>query len=92
MKKVAILGKLASKFNAPFDDENWDIWTLNYHKEELPRVTLWFDIHANNPNPKANIKRENYPFKEAENLVGGQYFNNTISYMIAYAILKAIKK
>lgn len=92
MKKVAILGKLSSKFFAPFDDKEWDIWAFNYHKEELPRITCWFDIHANNPNPIANITRDNFPFKGCENLVGGQYFNNSVSYLIAYAILKGYKE
>ena len=86
-KKVAILGKLATKYQAPFLDKSWDIWTLNYNSN-LPRVTLWFDIHAHNPNPRADITRNNYPFSDAVKLVGGQYFNNSISYMIAYAILK----
>ena len=92
--KVAILGKLPTKFNAPFDDKKWDIWTLNKHIdcEKLPRVDLWFDIHSRGVYEKANITRKNYPFKEAEELVGGQYFNNSISYMIAYAILKGYKE
>ena len=90
--KVAILGKLVSKYNAPFEDMSYDIWTLNYHQEELPRVTLWFDLHTKNPNPRANITRANYPFKEAETLVSGNYYNNTFSYMIAYAILKGYKE
>lgn len=90
--KVAILGKLISKYNAPFEDMSYDIWTLNYHQEELPRVTLWFDLHTKNPNPRANITRANYPFKEAETLVSGNYYNNTFSYMIAYAILKGYKE
>lgn len=94
MDKVAILGKLPSKFKAPFEDEEWDIWTLNRHidYDKLPRVTLLFDIHAKHRNEKADITRENYPFKEAEKLLGGQYFNNSISYMIAYAILKGYKE
>ena len=91
-KKVAILGKLVSKFNAPFEDMSYDIWTLNYHTEELPRVTLWFDLHTKNPNPKANITRANYPFVEVEQMVGGNYFNNSFSYMIAYAILKGYEE
>ena len=92
--KVAILGKVGTKFKAPFEDESWDIWSMNIHSDaaKLPRVDLWFDIHANEPNPNADIKRANYPFKEAENLLGGQYFNNTVSYMIAYAILKGYKE
>ena len=32
MKKVAILGKLETKFKAPFDDPDFDIWGFNYHK------------------------------------------------------------
>lgn len=92
--KVAILGKLPTKFNAPFEDKEWDIWTLNKHIdcEKLPRVDLWFDIHSRGVYEKANITRGNYPFNEAEKLVGGQYFNNSISYMIAYAILKGYKE
>ena len=90
--KVAILGKLVSKFNAPFDDISWDIWTLNYHEVEPPRVDLWFDLHSHGANPKAQITRANYPFKEAETLVSGNYYNNTFSYMIAYAILKDYKE
>ena len=91
-KKVAILGKLPTKFKAPYNDPEWDIWTMNYHAEQPTKVDLWFDIHANNPNPQADITRANYPFEEAEKLVGGQYFNNSVSYMIAYAILKGYKE
>ena len=91
-KKVAILGKLVSKFNAPFEDMSYDIWTLNYHTEDLPRVTLWFDLHTKNPNPRANITRANYPFTAAEALIGGNYYNNSFSYMIAYAIIKGYEE
>lgn len=88
--KVAILGKLPTKFDAPFDNKEWDIWTLNKHfdGDKLKRIDLWFDIHANKPNKNADITRKNYPFKAVEKMLGGQYFNNSISYMIAYAILK----
>ena len=86
-----ILGKLPTKFMAPFNDKRFDIWTMNYHTESLPRIDLWFDIHSKNPNPKANITRKNYPFEAAEKLLGGNYFNNSVSYMIAYAILKGYK-
>ena len=93
-KKVAILGKLQTKFKAPFNDKTYDIWTMNKHfdYDKIPRVTLLFDIHARYPNPLANITRENYPFKEAEKLLGGNYFNNSVSYMIAYAILKGYEE
>lgn len=91
-KKVAILGKLSTKLKAPFDDKEWDIWTCNYHNQELPRISLWFDIHAHNPNPRADITRLNFPFKEIEEMLGGQYINNSFSYMIAYAIYKGYKE
>lgn len=90
--KVAILGKLPTMKKAPFDNKEYDIWTLNYHNDELPRVTLWFDIHTHNPNPRADITRANYPFEEVENMLCGQYINNSFSYMIAYAILKGYKE
>lgn len=87
IKKVAILGKLPTKFEAPFGDPEWDIWAFNYHKEKLPRVTQWFDIHQHKPNPEAVITHDTFPFNEVINLVGGRYFNNSVSYLIAYAIL-----
>ena len=92
--KVAILGKLPTKFDAPFRDLSWDIWTMNIHQDygKIPRVSLLFDVHARNYNPEANITRKNYPFKEAEKLLGGDYFNNSVSYMIAYAILMGYKE
>ena len=76
--KVAILGKLPSKYFAPFADMSYDIWTCNYN-EVLARVDHIFDIHSHGANPKATITRSNYPFKEAETLVSGNYYNNTFS-------------
>lgn len=89
--KVAILGKLPSKYFAPFEDMSYDIWTCNYN-EVLARVDHVFDIHAHGANPKATINRSNYPFKDVERLLGGQYFNNTFSYMIAFAVLLQYKE
>ena len=88
------MGKLPTKFDAPFEDMSWDIWTMNLHSdyEKIPRVSLLFDIHARDYNPKADITRKNYPFKDAEKLLGGNYFNNSVSYMIAYAILMGYKE
>lgn len=91
-KKVAILGKLPTKYKAPFNNPEWDIWTLNRNSEDLPRIDLWFDIHEVGAYEKADITRKNYPFKEAEKLIGGQYYNNSISYMIAYAILQGYEE
>lgn len=92
MNKLAILGKVETKFKAPFNDSNFDIWAFNYHKEELPRVDLWVDIHTKKINPKAKLTRDNFPFDECNNLLGGNYFNNTASYLIALGILKGYKE
>ena len=89
--KVAILGKLPSKYFAPFEDMSYDIWTCNYN-EVLARVDHIFDIHSHGANPKATINRSNYPFRDVERLLGGQYFNNTFSYMIAFAVLLKYKE
>lgn len=94
MKKLAILGKLPTKFKAPFNDNNYHIWGFNYHTDfnRIKHYTTWFDIHAKNPNPIADYTRQNFPFKECEELLGGQYFNNTVSYLIAFAILQGYKE
>lgn len=94
MKKIAILGKMNTKYEAPFEDKSWEIWSMNKHDDAafIPRVDLWFDIHqddkANTYNSNAHIKKEDFPFEECHKLVGGRYFNCTASYMIAYAILQ----
>jgi len=93
--KVAILGKLPSKFKAPFNDDSWQIWGCNVHEDmnSISRYNLWFDIHSfivdypNIPEHKL-IRRNMYPLEQAIKLVGGEYFNNSIPYMIAYAILE----
>ena len=91
--KVAILGKLDTKFKAPFNNPEYDIWAFNWHKDagRLKRIDLWADIHVQGANPKATLTRSNFPFKEVENMLGGNYFNNSASYLIAYAILKGYK-
>lgn len=92
MNKLAILGKLETKFNAPFNDPDYDIWGFNYHSQMPPRYDLWFDLHNNSPNPIATITRKNFPFSDVTNLLGGNYVNNSASYLIAYAILKGYKE
>ena len=89
-RKIAILGKLETKYQAPFDDESWEIWSMNKHKDEelIPRVDKWFDIHIKPDKEDADILRDDFPFEECHALVGGNYFNNITSYLIAYAILQ----
>ena len=92
--KVAILGKLTTKHKAPFDNPEWEIWSVNKRPIEdyLPRVDKWFDLHFEPFTPNQDFTRENFPFKEIEKMVGGHYFNNTVSYLIAYAIYKGYKE
>lgn len=98
MLKVAILGKLPSKYQAPFADTTWQIWGCNVHKDfsNIPRFDLWFDLHANPPSYDIDkdklITSDLYPLNEAIELLGGCYFNNSISYMIAYAILQGAEE
>ena len=89
-KKIAILGKLETKYEAPFDDESWEIWSMNKHWDEdlIPRVDKWFDIHMNPQKEDADVLRDDFPFEECHELAGGNYFNNITSYLIAYAILQ----
>lgn len=89
-KKIAILGKLETKYQAPFNDISWEIWSMNKHRDEefLPRVDKWFDIHIKPDKLDADILRDDFPFEECHALIGGNYFNNITSYLIAYAILQ----
>ena len=67
--KLAILGKLPTKFKAPFNDPDFDIWAFNFHNEKLPRVDLWVDIHSKGANPKAALTRQNFPFDDCHKLL-----------------------
>ena len=94
MTKICILGKMNTKYEAPFDDKSWEIWSMNKHNDAkfIPRVDVWFDLHKDKEaftyNPNADIKKEDFPFEACHQLVDGRYFNNTAAYLIAYAILK----
>ena len=58
--KVAIVGFAPSSMPlAPFEDESWEIWTLNniYTAFDLPRWDRWFELHPN--------FREYAPFHDA---------------------------
>lgn len=92
--KVAILGKLNDKFFAPFDDESWQIWGCNVHKDfyQLPRYDLWFDIHKK-PSIYKYIPREKLILREDSRRdeiikqMGGNWLNNSMCYMLGYAYL-----
>lgn len=90
MKKIAILGKLKTKYDAPFNDHVWEIWSMNLHADAkfIPRVDKWFDLHKKPDNINADYLRSNFDFDACRTLIGGNHFNNTVSFMIAFAILQ----
>ena len=98
--KVAIIGKLDTKFYAPFYDKSYQIWGCNKHKDMrlIPRYDLWFDLHDKNTNRfnkldlKPLITCDEYPYKQIIKMLGGLRFNNSMSMMIAYAIYKGAKE
>ena len=96
MAKVAIIGKKIEKFEAPYDDLSFEIWGCNKHDDfdKIPRFNLWFDIHDKSTNHYCNlnikplITIDEYPYDEIEKMLNGKRCNNSMSYMIAYAIYK----
>lgn len=93
-KKVAILGKLSTRYDAPFSDKEYDIWSVNRRPNEspLPRCDKWFDLHFVPFTAGQDFTRDNFPFEEIDNMLGGHYFNNSISYVIAYAVYMGYKE
>lgn len=95
MKKINIIGKLSDKYFA-FKDKDAEIWGCNWHDDffNLPRYDLWFDIHVNphpmvldNINPDKLILRDNYIFQLAYSTLQGEYINNSMCYMLFYALI-----
>lgn len=43
--KVAIVGGSDSKIYAPYQDESFEIWSVNNTAKSLPRLTRWFQLH-----------------------------------------------
>lgn len=94
MKHIVILGKLESKYYAPFDDKECEIWSMNSHWDEdmIPRVDKWFDLHEHPERKKCDYTKDNFPFEECEELVHGKRFCTTAAYLIALAILQEADK
>ena len=98
--KVAIVGCYFSGNDAPWDDESFDMWTLNHgfrmYKDK--RITVWFDLHdwdAANYQPQyledlpdkpkfKVIDTWGYPYKEIMARYGYNW-ENSIPLMMAYA-------
>lgn len=93
MKEICILGKLQTKYLAPFD-KDIEIWSMNLHDDEflIPRVDKWFDLHTIPQKISADYTKDNFPFEECHKLVNGRRFCSTMAYMIAFAILQNVDK
>ena len=93
MKEICILGKLQTKYLAPFD-KDIEIWSMNLHDDEflIPRVDKWFDLHTIPQKISADYTKDNFPFEECHKLVNGRRFCSTMAYMIAFAILQNADK
>lgn len=94
MKEYCIIGKLETKFLAPFENKDITIISMNSHYDEcmLPRVDLWFDIHEEPTRENADYTKDNFPFEECHKLVNGRRFCSTMAYMIAWCILQGATK
>lgn len=95
-KKIAIIGKLPSKFNAPYNDNEWEIWGCNVHQDmyKIPRYDKWFDIHLYPYKfyqipPEKLILNDTKFRQECKKVLGGNYIANSMTYMVLYAVLRA---
>lgn len=62
-KKVVVLGFAPSWKDAPFDDEEYDIWCLNemydaFNSNGIGRASLWFEIHGADSPSKSSEKHQ----------------------------------
>lgn len=47
MKKIALVGTSPSCiYDAPFNDESWQIWSLSGCYKVVPRHDVWFELHS----------------------------------------------
>jgi len=119
--KLAIVGCSDSKDQAPFDDQDYEIWGVNNLFYHIPRYDRWFEIHhitfdgrnysrrgskdfrgqsvdayiADLGKMKCPVYMQKqwpgipssvpYPLKKIMDIFG-DYFTNTVSYMIALGI------
>lgn len=124
--KIAIVGTAPPHWQAaPFDDPEWEIWSLSRNYERLPRWDRWFELHRARHvcktwspgkeeqealmrnvylewlaehagkapiyvNPDEPAAQEGVPFPADEVLAAfpRAYFTNTVSWMIAYALMQ----
>lgn len=88
--KVIILGSGMSVNNYKYTegDTVWCPFSM-YSPDIDEKINLYFGMHSNDSNRHKNmIELNNYPLDEIRKKFNCNYFTNTISYMLAYALYK----
>jgi len=90
--KLAIVGGGNTMTKAPFEDEDFDIWTTPSISKNLPRVTTMFEFHDENAYqlPEVYLRGEviykkDFPIREIE-LKYGKIFPSSMNLILAYAL------
>ena len=99
MKRLNIIGKYIDKFYAFYDGAK--VWGCNVHADmdKMPYYDLWFDIHQkpsqylldNVPSEKLML-RDGKIFEIAKKMMQGEYLNNSMCYMLFYALLNGYEE
>jgi hypothetical protein len=86
--------------DAPFDNQDYEIWCLNWNTPKYSRVTLDFEIHTMRNNKAVipekhgvpTITQENFPHQWiADNFpryLNDTFYKSSLDYMLAYALYK----
>lgn len=96
--KIAIVGTGVGEMEAPFMDESYEIWCMNWNTKHYPRATLDFEIHERRNNKKVTpvdngiptITQKNFPHeyikKNLPRYLNNYFYKSSLDYMLAYAI------
>jgi len=95
--KIALIGTAAGEMEAPFNDESYEIWCMNWNTPKYSRVTLDFEIHETRKGKKVTPKKhgvptvtqKNFPHKHAKTFpryLNSNFYKSTLDYMMAYAL------
>lgn len=91
--KIALVGTAVGEMEAPFEDETFEIWSLNWNTNKYSRSTRDFEIHTTRKPVETageTITQENFPHQwVADNLpryLREGFFKSSVDYMLAYAL------
>lgn len=98
MRKIAFVGTAKGEMEAPFKDESFEIWCMNWNTPSYPRVTLDFEIHTQRKGKKVvplkhnnpTISQDNFPHewieKNLPRYLNNYFYKSSLDYMAAYAL------